>query len=702
MGVKRRDFLTSAFGLGIGAGAGTMAGRAVSELTSSLPTVDHVRALREMPVPDGQRVFVCVLGYWFAGDGGGKMMYWDPWCRLAENKGTIIASDTCPTGRWRQLHQGELDFRQFGVFSGEQPADDALDAMVNDPDVRMIRAYTGLNFIRRHTFTRSGITLDFGSQTVASDGIEKADPDSPYLSAVLCFTGTITGDTVVTPLRETVPELSDIYPVGDNRDFVVGGWYRLESGKLQGASERIIQRMVQVTEYVGENAVRVNYKTGYPLPSGDTLFWTPVSPVTDVNVMNMVFYGGGDFADNGAHPLALEYAINCNVRNIRATGTFWPVVFRRWNTGYRTAQCSLTNPPDTGYGGAGYLTQQISCLYGHVSDCTAANARHLNDFTASAYCRVENCHATGDSKGAFTTHGQYEHDLVYQGNSGILSVANSGQQWGQSARRIRVEQHVCTMLLADTFVSDLTLNDIHISRSTYPDEPGILRVNADGLQMRGCRVDGEMTLVSHTRNSQRGNLIESCGIRMDNDHDLTISHLGQDDPYISSHPPPVFRNTVNNPESLTFSCCHLEGGAQGTSWWLKGENIHFSGCRIKNISLNLKGTLAQKVMFTNGNVLTGTGMSLPLLTREGKQPVDWKISDLYSRVDTPEGVHIEIAQGENNVMMRGCEFSGGQCLFSDNAFRQQNPRFSAENNLYFSGCRVEWPSTTRREIKTDS
>lgn len=70
---------------------------------------------------------------------------------------------------------------------------------------------------------------------------------------------------------------------------------------------------------------------------------------------------------------------------------------RRWNTHYITKQCSLQNPVNTAYGGAGYLTQQIYCLYGHVSDCYVANARHLNDFTASAYCMVENCHATGQS-----------------------------------------------------------------------------------------------------------------------------------------------------------------------------------------------------------------------------------------------------------------------------------------------------------------
>jgi hypothetical protein len=613
-------------------------------------------------------------------------MYWDPWSQLADNHGTVIASRTTKNGRWRQIHQGELDFRQFGIFSGEHPADDALEAMINDPEVFSVRAYTGLNFIRRHTFTRSGITLDFGGQTITVAGIEKADSKTPYLSALIQFNGTITGDTMRAQLRESVPELSDIYPVENSRDFVIGGWYRLESDRLKGQFERVVQRLVQVTEYIGDNYVRVNYQTGYPLAAGGFLHWTSVSPVENISVINMIFQGEGAFADNGVNPLALEYAVNCNARNIQATGSFWPVIFRRWNTGYRTEQCSLKNPGNTTYGGAGYLTQQIYCLYGHISDCTTANARHLNDFTASSYCQVENCHATGDHKGAFNTHGQYEHDLVYLGNSGVLSLANSGWHWGQSARRIRVEHHVCTMLLADTFTSDLTLADVHIRRASFPDGPGILRVNTDGLQMYGCQINGEMTLVNNTHQSQRSNLIEGCGIRLDNRHELTIN-----DPYISHYLPIVCRNSVTGPGTLTFAHCHIGGSEPGVSWWLSGESVHFSGCHFKDISLRLKGSSPQRVVFTGGNVLKGAGKPEPLLTREGTHLVTWKISDLYSSTNIPEGSHIDIPSGENQVVIRNSEFSGGRCHFADDAFGYGSS-LTAGNNLYLAGCSVIWPA----------
>lgn len=642
-----------------------------------------------LPVSSDQHITIMVSGYWFAGDGGAKVMFWDPWCQQPDNNGTFIASEHHVNGRWRQIHQGELDFRQFGIFNGEHSADEALDAMVNDPEVFIIRARTSLNFMRRHTFSRSGITLDFGGQTVSVVGIQDADPMAPYLSAVMLFTGSVSGETVTTPLIERLPELSDVYPVTLSRDFDVGSWYRLESAKRKGQSERIIQRLVQVTERVGQTSVRVNYKTGYELPDGEILYWTPISPVRDVNITDMKFIATGTFADKGAHPLALEYAINCNVRRIQAEGTFWPVVFRRWNTHYRTEQCSLINPPTTRYGGAGYLTQQISCLYGHVSDCTAANARHLNDFTASAYCRVENCHATGDSAGAFTTHGQYEHDLLYQGNSGILSLANSGYQWGLSARRIRIEQHVCTMLLADTFISDLTLTDVHIRRSSSPGGPGIFRANCDGLQMRGCQIDGEFTLVSATANSDRRNLIAGCSVRLDNRHDLTISNLDRHDPFITSHPTSVSRNSVNGPGVVTFSHCDFKGNNDTASWWFIGGNVQFSGCHFHNLSLLFTAIRPQKIVFSGENEMEGPGHPTPLIARAGHYPIIWKITGLTSRTAAPEGVHININTGENSAYICHSEFYGGLCLFNRAAFSQYAP-LHEENNFYLEGCSVEW------------
>jgi len=209
---------------------------------------------------------------------------------------------------------------------------------------------------------------------ILDDSIPVNDP----FAAVLFFQGSLDTEISQTTLTEPLLELTDIFPVEDSSRLTVGDWYAVKSDISGGAAARELQKLVQVTAITDQHHVQVSYTNGWTLNAGRVISWQRVEPVRDVTI-----------------------------RSLRFTG-------------------------------AGYLTQQIYCLYGDIRDCHVSNARHLNDFTASAYCRVENCHADGQSaeKGPFVTHGQYEHDLTYAGNSGLMTFANSGVTWGNSARRI--------------------------------------------------------------------------------------------------------------------------------------------------------------------------------------------------------------------------------------------------------------------------
>ena len=231
-------------------------------------------------------------------------------------------------------------------------------------------------------------------------------------------------------------------------------------------------------------------------------------------------HSGGATEETRTEPLAFEYAVRCDVRDVRARHTYWPVLLRRHNTEYVTERCSLANPIEVVVGGTGYLTQQIHCLYGKVRDCTTSNARHLNDFTGSAYCMVENCHGDGDFHGAYVTHGQFEHDLTYVGNSGLLSFANSGPTWGSSAKRITVVRHTGFWGIGFAKVSDLTLQDVAVCRTGAYDGVntegygpcGTFLLNADGLQMRGCTAE-KLVLTQRSRRAKRPAIVEGCWFR---------------------------------------------------------------------------------------------------------------------------------------------------------------------------------------------
>lgn len=497
-------------------------------------TVGHVQEL--LSLPQGLRkpgTLAYVAGYHQPGDGGGKLVRWVPDSGKADNGGTVHGPWPGRPGRWEAVHDGVADFRWFGLFDGSRNADDALDAMVNDPSIHRIEAHTNLNFARRHVFSRSGIELDFGGYTVTTEGIELNTRDNPF-GAVVCFRGTPAGMTDTVTLSADIAEGNDILEVRNGALFQVGDWWIAQIGSLPGGrAQRELDYMLLVTEIVDGTHIRVNYKSGWQLAAGRTVTYTKMNPVFRSRVRNMYFIGVPvppttstsqrpfeTWDQIGSNPVAYEFAVECDVSGIRATKVFWPVIQRRYCSHYITESCELINPEERDWGGTGYLTQQLNVLYGNVRNCNTSNARHLNDFTCAAYCMVENCHGDGDDYGPFVTHGQFEHDLVYVGNSGLLSFANSGTNWGDSAKRITVRKHIATRIVAHKKLTDLTLEDCYAITKAGLANSGSIWANVDGLQMRGCTAEQMITLSQSSIRSQRKNIIDSCSFGMVNGYEI--------------------------------------------------------------------------------------------------------------------------------------------------------------------------------------
>ncbi|MEV0587838.1 hypothetical protein [Nonomuraea sp. NPDC050310] len=610
--------------------------------------VARLLALDASKLADG--TLVRVAGYHAPGDGGGMLVRWDAASTAPANGGTVLGGSR--KGRWHQLHDGCLDFRTFGIFNADTPADDALDAMVNDPAVARIEAHSDLNFVRRHTFRRSGLELDFGGHLVSTEGIEKNAHDNPF-GAVLFFQGERTDTTLTTTLTAPMPDMSDIFEADSSR-FQVGQWWTVEVDPLAGKYEREVQRLVQVTQIVDATHIRVGYKNGWDLAPGRTLTWTRVHPVERVHVRNLRFTGvpAGD-QYTGSHPLAYEYAVHCDASDIHATGSFWPVIMRRWNTHFTTRRCSLKNPPTVMYGGAGYLTQQIYCLYGHVADCTTSNVRHLNDFTASAYCTVENCHGDGDDEGGnpFTTHGQYEHDLVFTGNSGLMDLANSGALWGTSAKRITVRKHLCSWFVAITKITDLTLEDVRvIPRSTF-DPAGTLQVNADGVQMRGCTAK-TFAIGQRSNRSGRPNVIEGCAFDLPKDQVVVQTPVSNPVHFKECVFTGLDGATLRGSGPLTFTGCTLSG----TDLTLGSARTVVTGGRIDGVRVKLSAVRDQSLR------LQGVELEDATLTRaEGPGRTSWELAGCRS---TTEGAHLDLTTGDNRYVATGSSFTGGRLVLS--------------------------------------
>ncbi|MFJ6215876.1 peptidase C14 [Streptomyces sp. NPDC092296] len=709
-GTARRALLRAG-GIGGLLVAATAAGTSVASASPATPAtasaagsgsgpriVDSVAALRALKPASLRSGELAVLaGYRTPGDGGGMAVRWDDRSTAAHNGGTVLApAKAAARGRWLQLHEGVGDFRRFGHFDDSAPADAALDAMVGDPAIHRIEAHTDLLFTKRHTFSRSEIELDFGGHRVSTTGIEDNSYDNPF-GAVLYFRGEVTKTVVKSSLSAPMPDLADIFEVPDSAAFKVGQWWTVEIDAVSGTGqyEKEVQKLVQVTQLVDATHIRVNYKIGWDLAKGRTFTWTRVEPVQRAHVRNMVFEGVADGDTyTGSHPLAYEYAVSCDVSGIDATGTFWPVVMRRWCTYFHTYQCQLKNPASVTWGGAGYLTQQIYCLYGHVEDCHVANSRHLNDWTASAYGYVTNCHGDGDDQGPFVTHGQFEHDLVYTGNSGLMTFANSGAAWGSAAKRITVRKHICSWFVARVKITDLTLEDMQVIGNAQAGS-GMIWVNADGVQLRGCTSSGPLVITQSSSRSQRANVITDSTFNQDKGSVITSAEVSAD-----LHLERVVLNGLDGAAfkgsgTLVLDRCTLNGAsATAAPCTLTHADTTVHGGVLRNTGLALDAAKDQRLRIDGGARLTGTNSTAALLTRTGgSRTVSWELDGYGSEAADAETAHLLITGGPNRYRAGGSSFRGGRLELRPAAF-------TGSSHLLHSGCVEE--GTTRTSMPTES
>lgn len=636
-----------------------------------LYTLPDVKSLKRIP-PERRKEgdTVWVAGYYKAGDPGAKLMRWDGSSTAADNGGTVHAPADGGKGRWIMAHQGVGDFKYFGLFGKEHPADAALEAWLSEPSVYRIEASSDLRFVKRHRLERSHIELDFNGFAVYTDGIEEAPPNDPF-AAVFQFRGKPSGEVQTVRLTEDLAEMSDVFEVEDAAGFAVGGWWRAQASRVPGGggTEWELDKLVMVTEIIDAKHVRFNYKNGWRIGKGRSITYRKIIPVTKAHVKNMIFYGAGATDTTGSHPLVYEYAVDCNAEAIEAFGTFWPVIMRRHCTYFVTERCRLTNPAEVIIGGTGYMTQQIYCLYGHVRDCQTSNARHLNDFTGSAYCLVENCHGDGDEHGTFVTHGQYEHDLSFTGNSGLLSFANSGPIWGESAKRITVKKHVGSRFISFRKVTDMTLEDVHVfEREGVPDS-GSIWVNADGVQMKNCTADDGVAFFQASSRSERPNAIENCTFKLSKGNALNRAPITRNLSFYNCHFHGLDGNHWNAPGRLHFRECYLHGTDHAEPLRMAGRVFSFHGGMMENIGLMLCGTENQRVEVFSGARICGTNRSKSFFAIDKEAGrVEWMFSGMVSEAGDRDTLHFSLNSGHGEYTASGCVFEGGGFEVADDYF----------------------------------
>ncbi|MEV0262415.1 hypothetical protein AB0I49_13845 [Streptomyces sp. NPDC050617] len=257
---------------------------------------------------------------------------------------------------------------------------------------------------------------------------------------------------------------------------------------------------------------------------------------------------------------------------------------------------------------------------------------------------------------------------LFDGNSGLMDLANSGPQWGTSAKRVTVRKHVCSWFTANTKITDLTLEDVRvIARSTF-DRAGTLTVNADGAQLRGCAAK-TFSLAQHSTRSRRPTVISDCAFTVPPDTVLIQSAVTAPVHFVRCELTGLDGAALRGAGPVRLTDCRLAGAGHGAPVAVSAAELHVHGGSLEGIGLLLTAEKDQRLRLTGGTALSGTPAGGAFLSRAASDAtVTWDLSDVTSATGGSTA-HARVEHGDNHWSATGCRFTGGALHLAPGALR---------------------------------
>jgi hypothetical protein len=281
-----------------------------------------------------------------------------------------------------------------------------------------------------------------------------------------------------------------------------------------------------------------------------------------------------------------------------------------------------------------------------------------------------------------------------------MDIANSGGQWGISAKRITVRRHVCSWFVAGTKITDLTLEDVRVvPRSTF-DPAGTLQVNADGAQLRGCSAR-TLSIAQRSARSGRPTIIADC------DFDQPAGTVIVQTPV--SNPVHFVRTTFRGLDGailrgsgpVRFTDCTLTGTPGAAPLLIGAAEVVVRGGTLTDTGIELSAVRDQRLVVDGGAAVTGTNARRALLTRAaGSGAVRIELGDYRSTAADAQTAHVRVDAGVNRYRAVGARFSGGRLTLADAAF-------GVGSTLLHTGCveegvARELPAESARVVTRDN
>ncbi|NED89458.1 peptidase C14, partial [Streptomyces sp. SID11233] len=106
----------------------------------------------------------------------------------------------------------------------------------------------------------------------------------------------------------------------------------------------------------------------------------------------------------------------------------------------------------------------------------------------------------------------------------LMTFANSGTAWGGAAKRVSVTRHVCSWFVARVAVTDLTLEDMRVIGNAQSGS-GMIWINADGAQLRGCTASGPLVITQTSTRSTRPTVVADSAFALGKGAEVTAANV---------------------------------------------------------------------------------------------------------------------------------------------------------------------------------
>lgn len=422
------------------------------------------------PLIDKQSVNV--VGHTLPGIGGDMFWHDASDTTSADNNGTVIRTavgDKC----WRRKEKGYVTPEDFGYISSLENHDVLFNTFLSSDCDSVCKNKLEFNLTKIFTVSNSNKNIDLGGSIINWNGTDDIGNNDRALGVINVKP---TADKVFVELLTSGISAGNSYFISNSGVSYSVGDFVVLSGKEAGDNETgifpSIYRMVEVTRVAG-NTIYIDTTFGWSVAAGVVSVYS-VEPVINTHVGNFHLNDNQvvtpSVDTNTPAPTIERNKAVCgvaatnlakgSVKNVTSYGGKFPLTKTSMCLDLELEAINAVDP-DWFAGGEGYTVQVGSSSRVSVSGANGTGCRHVVDFTASAFCTVEDSHDFSPKQNAFITHGEFEHDIHYERCHGaVFSPASAGYSFGNYAHTITAKDCKFKQLAGNSI--DITFTDCEI------------------------------------------------------------------------------------------------------------------------------------------------------------------------------------------------------------------------------------------------